>query len=59
MNKLLTVKEVAAELRISPTTVYRLVKRQKIPYFRVGYDLRFDTEAIKRWTMRDDYDGKA
>ena len=47
--RFLTVRELAKYLRVHPTTVYRLLKAQEIPGFRVGSEWRFNVEAIKRW----------
>lgn len=44
--KLLTVKEVAAVLRVSPQTVYLMVKRGELPAFRVRSSWRFDADKI-------------
>jgi excisionase family DNA binding protein len=49
MAQMLTVKEVAAFLRINRSTLYRMIQRGEIPYFRVGYDYRFDSESVERW----------
>jgi excisionase family DNA binding protein len=49
MGEMLTVLEVAAILRIHRSTLYRMLQRGEIPYFRVGYDYRFDSESIERW----------
>ena len=48
-QRVLTTDELAAYLRISRSTVYRLLKRQKIPGFKVGKDWRFDPEQIDGW----------
>jgi excisionase family DNA binding protein len=49
MGEVLTIKEVAAILRIHRSTLYRMIERGEVPYFRVGYDYRFDSESIERW----------
>jgi excisionase family DNA binding protein len=46
---IMTVLELAAMLRISQATVYRLVKKNEIPHFRVGFDLRFQRAKIEKW----------
>lgn len=46
---MLTIKEVAEVLRIHRSTLYRMVRRGEVPYFRVRYDYRFDSESIERW----------
>jgi excisionase family DNA binding protein len=50
---LLTVREVAEYLRVHQATVYRLLKEQKLPAFRVGSDWRFNREVIERWTTQE------
>jgi excisionase family DNA binding protein len=49
----LTVREVAEYLRVHQTTIYRLLKEQKLPAFRVGSDWRFNREVIERWTIQE------
>jgi excisionase family DNA binding protein len=46
---ILTVREVSQYLRTHPTTIYRLLRSNQIPGFRVGSDWRFNTDAIDRW----------
>lgn len=43
---LLTVKEVAAVLRVSPQTVYKMVGRGELPAYRIGSGWRFDADKI-------------
>ncbi len=46
MTELMTVQEVADYLRVTKKTIYRLLKRGKIPATRVGKQWRFDKAAI-------------
>lgn len=46
---LLTIDEVAAVLRVSKTSVYRLVDRRKLPFCRVGRGLRFRREDLEAY----------
>jgi len=32
-----------------PVTVYRLVKEERLPVFRIGRMLRFDADEVERW----------
>ncbi|HEY2524196.1 MAG TPA: helix-turn-helix domain-containing protein [Candidatus Binataceae bacterium] len=48
-QRVMTVQDVSAYLRVHPSTVYRLLKRNELPAFRVGSDWRFNIEAIDRW----------
>jgi excisionase family DNA binding protein len=47
MTPLLTPDDVAAALRCSRTTVYRMVDEGKLPSVRIGRLLRFDGEAVQ------------
>jgi excisionase family DNA binding protein len=40
-NEILTIKEVCDLLQVHPTTIYKLVRKGKIPSFRIGSDWRF------------------
>jgi len=44
--KLLTPDELAEMLRISKTSVYRLVEQRKIPFYRLRGNLRFEQKDI-------------
>jgi len=48
----LTVRELAGYLRIHQATVYRLLREQKLPAFRVGADWRFNRKEIERWMIQ-------
>lgn len=54
---ILTVREVSHYLRVHPSTIYRMLKKNQIPAFKVGSDWRFSVEAISRW--RSDAEAKA
>jgi len=45
----MTVMEVCELLRICKGTLYRMIKQRRIPYFRVGSDLRFNRDEMNRW----------
>jgi excisionase family DNA binding protein len=45
----LTVKDVAQQLKIHQSTVYRSIKTGQLPGFRVGGVWRFNLEQIERW----------
>jgi len=50
-GKMMTAKEVADFLRVTPATIYRLVKRGGLPAFKVGGDWRFHADTIDRWRL--------
>jgi len=51
-SDLLTPKEVALSLRISMTTVYRLVQRRLLPFHRIARALRFRRADIEEYVER-------
>ncbi len=48
-EKLLTIEQVAAYLKVDKFTVYRLVTKRKLPAFKVGNQWRFKREIIDAW----------
>jgi excisionase family DNA binding protein len=48
-SRVLTVQEVSTYLRVHPSTIYRMLKKNQLPAFRVGSDWRFTVEAIDKW----------
>ena len=48
-GRILTVRDVSNYLRVHPSTVYKMLKRNQLPAFRVGSDWRFTVEAIDQW----------
>lgn len=55
----MTVKEVAAFLQVHPSQIYRLIKRNAIPGFRLGSDWRFSKDEVVRWLEKLSADEKA
>lgn len=50
--RFLTPQEVAAELRVSPAVVLRLVRRGDLPALRVGRAWRVAEDDLRRWIRR-------
>ena len=46
ISNLLTPDELAALLRISKVSVYRLVEKRSMPFYRVNGSLRFDKNDV-------------
>jgi excisionase family DNA binding protein len=46
---LMTLQEVADYLRVTPSTIHRMLKRDEIPAFRIGRHWRFNLEEIDNW----------
>jgi excisionase family DNA binding protein len=47
--ELMTVNELCDYLRVHRTTIYRLLRKNSIPAFRVGSDWRFFRSRIDEW----------
>ena len=52
--KFLTVAEVAAAMRVSKMTVYRLVHSGELPAIRVGRSFRVPADAVQVY-LRDSF----
>jgi excisionase family DNA binding protein len=48
----MTLREVSQYLHVHPTTIYRLLRRNQIPAFRLGSEWRFNIEAIDQWRFQ-------
>ena len=46
---LLTIKDVAKQLQIKPSTLYAWVSQGKIPYRKIHGLIRFDPDDIDHW----------
>jgi excisionase family DNA binding protein len=49
---LLTVKEAAALLRVTPRFLYQLIAEQRIPHRRIGRAVRFERAELLAWTKQ-------
>lgn len=48
-DQILTLKEVAAYLKLAEKTAYKLAAEGKLPGFKVGGSWRFKEADIERW----------
>jgi excisionase family DNA binding protein len=48
-DSLMTVKEMAAMLRVSAQSLYKMLEQGEIPAVKVGSQWRFDREKIRDW----------
>ena len=51
-DRLLTAKELADILAISPKTLYNYVTRGMIPYFKIESNVRFRAREVAEWLRR-------
>jgi excisionase family DNA binding protein len=47
MARLLTVREVAGRLAVSPSTVHNLCARERLRFVRIGASLRIDPASVE------------
>ncbi|GAG71241.1 unnamed protein product [marine sediment metagenome] len=59
MSELMTVEELAAYLRVTKKTIYRLLRQGKIPATKVGRQWRFEKARIDEWLHRNSVGTKA
>ena len=50
-SEIMTVKELAAYLRVHPSTLYKLLRRGMLPGFRIGSEWRFHRGVVDRWRL--------
>lgn len=48
-NNLITPEELASLLRMSKPSVYRLIEKRKIPFYKISGSLRFKISDIKKY----------
>jgi excisionase family DNA binding protein len=51
MNPLMTVKDAASFLNVSPMTIYREVNAGTLPHVRIGRSIRFSKEALDAYIL--------
>ena len=52
IEQIMTVRDIAAYLKLNERTVYRLASSAKIPAFKVGTSWRFKKEEIDNWIVQ-------
>jgi len=48
-----TIKDVAEQLGLHKTTIYRLAKKGELPAFKVGNQWRFDKNILEEWIRNE------
>jgi len=52
MEAFLTTEEVLSYLKITPRTIYRLIRTGELPAVRIGRQWRFRRADLDRWVER-------
>ena len=50
--EVMTIKDVAQNLRISEATVYELARNETVPALRIGKSWRFQKDLLKEWIRK-------
>lgn len=50
MDEIMTLEEVAAWLKVTPRTIYRMLEENQIPAFKIRGAWRFRRDEIERMT---------
>ena len=51
-QRLLSVKQVAKYLNVSPVFIYKATRQRRLPVTRIGRTLRFDPAALEQFIAR-------
>ena len=49
VSEVMTIQDLATYLKVSKSTLYKLVREGKVPSQKVGKHWRFHKEAIDEW----------
>lgn len=49
MKKICDLKDISIYLNMSESTIRKFVREKRIPYFRIGYRIKFNLEKIDEW----------
>lgn len=49
MEEIMTIPEVARYLKLSKSKIYNLVQAGKIPYLKIGRNVRIRESDLKQW----------
>lgn len=55
-NNLLNIKDLSVYLNVSVSLLRKLVKRNQIPYNRLGVKLMFQKSEIDKWLKESQFD---
>lgn len=53
-NKILSLKELASYLNCSTSTIRKLIKNEKIPFFKIGNKYYFSLLTVESWIKENE-----
>ena len=54
-SRVMNLDEVSEYLKMDTVTVYRLLKRGKLPAFKIGKGWRFNLDSIESWRVHNEW----
>lgn len=51
---ILTIEQLSAYLSTSSSTIRRLIKKNSLPYFKVGGIIKFNKKSIDEWVRQQE-----
>lgn len=55
MERLMTLEELGSWLGVSPSTMYRLVRKGKLPVFKVGRSWKCRRDTFEHWFAEQEH----
>lgn len=52
MQQIISLKQLSDILGISDSEIRKLIRENKIPYFKIGYRYMFKVDSINKWIDR-------
>lgn len=52
MTRLLNIDELAAQIRLAKSSIYRMVSEKRIPHLKISSRLLFDEAEINEWMKK-------
>lgn len=51
MKQLLTISELAQELKVKRSWVRSMIYKKRIPFLKIGRHVRFDKSNVEKWIL--------
>jgi excisionase family DNA binding protein len=51
-RRLVDTREIAAQLSVRPSTIYKWVREARIPYYKLGKCVRFREDEVWDWVEK-------
>lgn len=58
MERLLTIQQLSELIQVKPSTIYKWVHYQYVPFIKLGSSLRFKETKIEDWISKRERKGR-